>query len=137
MPLLYLVRHGESEANRLSIFSNRDLPHALADLGRAQVEELAGRLQDVAFTAIYASPILSARETAQILADRLHLPFELAPALAEFDMGILEGTFASEGWYRQKTLFESWRNGDTHARASCWSDMVARSSACFHPYSPT
>ena len=116
MPVLYFVRHGESEANRLLVFSNRDLPHALTDVGRAQVEDLALRLlQDVPFAAIYASPIQRARESAEILADRLGAPFELIPALAEFDMGVLEGTSAGEGWQRQKALFEAWRAGDTHA----------------------
>ena len=91
MTLLYFVRHGESEANVLHVFSNRELVHGLTDTGRAQVQALADQLAGVRFDAFYTSPILRARQSAQIVSDRLGLPFEVTPALAEYDVGILEG----------------------------------------------
>src|SRR5438309_10652152 len=51
LPRLYFVRHGESEANRLKVFSNRDVAHGLTETGRAQVERLAAALTHVALAA--------------------------------------------------------------------------------------
>src|SRR3712207_7985054 len=50
--------------------SNRDVPHALTERGRAQVEALAEKLQGIQFGAFYCSPILRARQSANILAAR-------------------------------------------------------------------
>ena len=44
--LVYFVRHGESEANVLNVFSNRGTKHPLTSRGREQVEMLAGKLAD-------------------------------------------------------------------------------------------
>jgi probable phosphoglycerate mutase len=105
---LYFVRHGESEANQLHVFSNRDLPHGLTEKGRAQTERLAGRVRGTAFTAMYASPVLRARQSAEILSTRLHLDFVTTPALAEFDVGVLEGLSDPASWRQYETLLDAW-----------------------------
>jgi broad specificity phosphatase PhoE len=50
---IYFVRHGESEANLLNVFSNTGVKHPLTARGLAQVEALAERLQDAGITAIF------------------------------------------------------------------------------------
>jgi len=65
---IYLLRHGESEANVAGIINDdpaRDV--ALTSLGRAQAEEAARRLADVPFTRAYASQLLRARQTVEIV----------------------------------------------------------------------
>jgi probable phosphoglycerate mutase len=52
---------------------------------------LAESLSDVPLSALYCSPILRARQTAEIVADRLHIPVEIEEGLREYDVGILEG----------------------------------------------
>jgi probable phosphoglycerate mutase len=108
MSLLYFARHGESEANRLRVFSNRDLPHGLTDVGRVQMEHLGERLRHIPFVAFYASPILRARQSAAILSACLGVPYDVTPALSEIDMGILEGTSAPAGWRDQDALLDRW-----------------------------
>jgi len=105
---LYFVRHGESEANRLHVFSNRDLPHGLTARGRQQIEALADRLAPVAFADFYSSPVPRARESAAILSRRLNLPHRITPALAEWDVGTLEGTSADAGWAEYDALCSAW-----------------------------
>jgi broad specificity phosphatase PhoE len=127
---LYCVRHGESEANRLRVFSNRELAHGLTDVGRAQVHALADRLSGVAFDAFYASPILRARESAEILSTRLAIAFEVTAALAEYDVGELEGRSDEHSWHRYDELHSAWvRDGALDARhpgGESYNDVCAR-----------
>ncbi len=114
---LYFVRHGESEANVLQVFSNRDLAHGLTPRGRVQVEDLADRLDGVRFAAFYCSPILRARQSADILSGRLGLDYTIAAALSEYDVGELEGTSSRGSWERYYALRDAWfRDQDWTAR---------------------
>src|SRR5512140_3617462 len=88
---LYFTRHGESEANRLKIISNRDLPHPLTETGRLQASTLAERLRTRPILRVYASPLLRARQTGEILSTALKVPLELVDGLREPDCGELEG----------------------------------------------
>ena len=62
---LYFARHGESEANTLRVISNRESRFGLTTTGKQQAAILADGLKDIPITAIFSSPILRARETAQ------------------------------------------------------------------------
>jgi broad specificity phosphatase PhoE len=129
---LYFVRHGESEANRLHVFSNRDLPHGLTPTGRAQVERLAERLSGIPLAAFYASPTLRARQSAEILGRRLGLGYTVTPALAEFDVGVLEGRSDAASWRRYEALLDAWLGrGEWQARiegGESFEDVRARFS---------
>jgi broad specificity phosphatase PhoE len=89
---LLLIRHGQSVANKEGRLQGQfDSP--LNDHGREQARFLARRLKrgewDV--SAIYASDLRRARETAEILAARLRLPLALDSRLREYDFGVLTG----------------------------------------------
>lgn len=107
---LYFVRHGESEANLLHVFSNTGLKHPLTQAGRAQAEKLAETLDAVHFHSIYSSPVLRAVETSQILANKFNLPVIQTDALKEFDVGELEGHSAPEDWQQFVELNRAWIN---------------------------
>lgn len=95
---LYFVRHGESEANRLHIFSNRPGQYGLTELGRRQARAVAAALRGKPLARIYTSPLLRAVQTAEILSAELDLPFEVNEALREYDVGVLEGETAQNAW---------------------------------------
>lgn len=105
---IYFVRHGESEANTLNIFSNTGRKHPLTALGRTQAAELAGELEGIPFHAIYSSPILRAVETAVILSERLHAAMIQEDALREFSVGELEDHAEPEAWQRFADLNKAW-----------------------------
>jgi probable phosphoglycerate mutase len=88
---LVLVRHGETEWNRLGRVQGRtDIP--LNDTGREQARATARRLQGQTFDAVAASPLSRAAETAQLIADGLRLgPVELVDELVERNYGEAEG----------------------------------------------
>jgi probable phosphoglycerate mutase len=92
---LLLVRHGETDWNaegRLQGQTNRPL----SDFGRRQAGQLADELADDGVEAIYASDLSRARETAEIVGERLGLPVVLDADLREKDWGTWEGLTSVE-----------------------------------------
>jgi probable phosphoglycerate mutase len=95
MTSLLLVRHGETDWNadgRLQGQTDRPL----SDFGRRQAQQLADELAEEKLEAIYSSDLSRARETAEIVGERLGLPVVLDPGLREKDWGTWEGLTAIE-----------------------------------------
>jgi len=108
---IHFTRHGESLANTLHIISNRDLPHPLTDKGREQAQTLATRLAGVPLVRIYASPVLRARQTAEIVGAALKVPVEVTEGLKEYDCGLLEGRGDEAAWAQHAQYWQDWRAG--------------------------
>jgi broad specificity phosphatase PhoE len=65
---IYLLRHGESEANMEGVISEDPAhPYPLTPMGIAHAEVVAEELREVPFTHIYVSEHVRTRETAEIL----------------------------------------------------------------------
>ncbi|EQD70101.1 Phosphoglycerate mutase domain protein, partial [mine drainage metagenome] len=106
-----LVRHGESEANILRILDDDvNAKYHLTDTGKGQVQYALTQLKKLKLELVVSSPILRARETAEILAESLGLSVEVDPDLKEAG----QGTFSQNGYdqlpplYRNFTGQESW-----------------------------
>jgi broad specificity phosphatase PhoE len=92
---LLLVRHGETDWNaegRLQGHSDRPLN----DHGRQQAKALADRLAGESIDAIYASDLARAKETAEIVGERLGLPVVIDADLREKNWGNWEGLTGDE-----------------------------------------
>jgi probable phosphoglycerate mutase len=113
---LYFVRHGQSEANRLNEIANRGLRHGLTAQGRAQAAALAQTLRDKAIYKLYTSPLLRAQQTAEILAQALGVPVEIADALREYDCGTAEGRSDAAAWALYQAAAEAWARGEWGSR---------------------
>lgn len=89
---IYLVRHGETEENRLQILQGH-LPGHLTPLGRQQAEACAQQLENMhlAFDCILYSDLLRTHDTAEIINSHLHLPLYPCPLLRERDWGSFTG----------------------------------------------
>ena len=87
---LILVRHGQTEANRLGrIQGVNDAP--LNEAGRAQAEAAARALASDAPFALYSSPLPRATQTARTIGERVDTqPVEIED-LIEMDVGEFEG----------------------------------------------
>lgn len=112
----YFVRHGQSEANVLREISNRGQRHPLTDLGREQAAALAARLRGAGIVRLYSSPLLRARQTADILAAAWGLDYEVTDALREFDCGVAEGRADKEAWDLWHWLVDEWFAGHAETR---------------------
>jgi broad specificity phosphatase PhoE len=114
--VILLARHGETDDNRapLRVQGSRDTP--LNATGRAQAQELAGRLENEGIVSLWSSQLSRARETAEIVGARLGLEPRIDARLAEGNRGEWEGsTFAEveardpEGWAAWQAAGEGWR----------------------------
>lgn len=93
MTVVYLLRHGATAANRCVPYRlqgrGADLP--LDPLGEAQALRTAEVLAGRDLTAVYSSPLLRARQTADRVAGGAGLVPVIVPALTEADVGLWEG----------------------------------------------
>ena len=83
---MILIRHGQTEFNRVFSATRRDPgirdPH-LTDHGRRQALEVAGALGPHNLSRLFASPYARALETAGIIAEQLRIPITVEPLIAE------------------------------------------------------
>lgn len=90
MTRVYLIRHCTTDNNLKGIFQG-SIDMELGAQGIAQAKCLARRFRDTALEAVYTSPLLRARQTAEAIC--VHYPF--APVaesrLRELNGGLLEG----------------------------------------------
>jgi broad specificity phosphatase PhoE len=80
------ARHGETDYNTTRRFQGL-LPVPLNATGRAQAHALADRVASDDFAALWCSPLLRARETADIVAARIGLDVVEDARLVETDSG--------------------------------------------------
>jgi broad specificity phosphatase PhoE len=110
MTCILLIRHGRTAWNKEERFRGReDLP--LDEVGWAQAKALAHRLavEHPSLTAIYASPLRRARETAAPLAEALGLTVQTEPGLLDIDYGEWQGLTPAEAAERYPTLYQTWQ----------------------------
>lgn len=98
MLTLVLTRHGLTPRSTPEQHLGQRIDIELSNEGRAQAQALAGRLAPLRFERIVASPLVRARQTAEIVAaGLLHpVPLETDPRLAEMDYGEWEGKTYAE-----------------------------------------
>ncbi|MEM0154457.1 MAG: histidine phosphatase family protein [Methanothrix sp.] len=97
MVVAYFVRHGEAETNSRDILSAKYEGYPLTERGRNQVSETARQLEGIEFSKIYSSPVLRARQTAEILRGERKLEINIDERLGERGMGSMEGKPAHNG----------------------------------------
>jgi broad specificity phosphatase PhoE len=107
MTRIYLVRHGATALTAEDRFSG-DVGVELSDEGRAQVAQLAARLQGDGIAAIYCSPMSRTVETARIIAERCGLQPESRDGLREISHGHWEGLTRREVEARFADEYAQW-----------------------------
>jgi broad specificity phosphatase PhoE len=92
---LFLVRHGETMANReYRYIGTRDDP--LSILGQTQATQLAEALSVLPIAAVYSSPLQRTYDTALPIATRHSLEVQRVDDLRECDFGTWEGLSRAE-----------------------------------------
>jgi broad specificity phosphatase PhoE len=113
---LYLLRHGESVANVGRVFAARKVDPPLSDVGVRQAKMQAESLKAFEFSAMYASTLLRARQTAEIVSKCCGLKPIFSSALQEVDVGILDGEDQNDphNWSAYEGVVKKWERGLTH-----------------------
>ncbi|MFZ1154294.1 MAG: histidine phosphatase family protein [Solirubrobacteraceae bacterium] len=112
---IYLARHGQTAYNLERRFQGH-LPVPLDDTGRTQAADLAERASAGAggtpFAALWCSPLLRARETADIVAKRIGLEPREEPRMMETDAGNWTDRLFSDVQAEDPDGFVGFINGD-------------------------
>jgi len=110
---LYLLRHGQSDANANHIFASRSIDPALTDVGHQQIRSQARFLKPLSISELFCSPLLRARQTAEIVGQFCGLVPKINKSLIEVDVGTLDGR--SIEVYENRVVFsrviEQWNLG--------------------------
>lgn len=90
MTTIYLIRHCETKGNQQRLFQGR-IDMDISDAGRAQLERLSERFRDIPLDALYSSPLLRAKRTAEAVAKYQPLAIQIDERLIEINGGCWEG----------------------------------------------
>jgi len=105
--LIYLFRHGEVElAETRRFIGHLDVP--LSPLGERQSAAQAARLSSVKIAAVFASDLVRARRTGEIIGEPHGLVPTVVPELREMAMGRWDGLTAAEIRQREPAKFAEW-----------------------------
>ena len=87
---IYLIRHGETEFNRLGIFRGR-YEVELNDNGRCQAGETGRALKDEDISFILSGPLGRTTETARIVAGEIGVDYRIDEAFNNIALGKWQG----------------------------------------------
>jgi probable phosphoglycerate mutase len=112
--LIYLIRHGETEYNRLDRIQGRGIDAPLNATGERQARAVGRWLRDAGVDAAVSSSLLRARQTASLA---MGLPMDGIPADADLDelsYGAMEGIPVDEQRGDLAELYATWSRGELH-----------------------
>lgn len=88
--MLYIMRHGKTDWNAKHKLQGRtDIP--LNEEGRVMAEKAGEEYKDIHFDVCYCSPLVRAKETAQIVLKGRNIPIITDDRLVEMGFGVCEG----------------------------------------------
>ncbi|MGB9779388.1 MAG: histidine phosphatase family protein [Caldanaerobacter sp.] len=105
---LYIARHGQSKWNLENRMQGmKDIE--LSELGIKQADLLAKRLEEENIEIIYSSDLKRAYMTAEIIAERIKIPFYKEKEFREMSFGVWEGLTAEEIEKNYTGLYSLWK----------------------------
>jgi len=108
MLMLHLARHGDTSQAAEGVFCG-DLDPPLTDAGIVQAQRLATATQGFALTALYCSPKLRARMTAEAVGRACRLSPTIEDGLREIAYGSWEGRREVDVRRDEPAAFDAWR----------------------------
>ena len=104
---LHLVRHGETEWNKLGRFQGQQ-DIALNPRGLAQAKETARAMADVGVIALYSSPLQRTMQVANEISRLASVPVVPLPGVKELNLGELEGITGEEMRTIWPDVYSAW-----------------------------
>ncbi len=109
---IYLIRHGETDFNRLGIVQGSGVDTSLNGTGQNQARAFFEHYKHIPFDKIYISSLQRTRQTVAPFLE-LPIPLEVIPELNEINWGVIEGaTPTPESSQMFLDMLEAWRAGN-------------------------
>jgi broad specificity phosphatase PhoE len=106
--LILLARHGQTDFNAPPVRIQGSLDPPLNETGLAQARELAELVAGEGIRALYASDMLRARMTAEIVGQRIGLEPVIEPRVRECGWGGWEGRLVDDIAREEPEAWQSW-----------------------------
>jgi len=130
---IYLIRHGETDSNRLSIIQGH-LDTELNATGHSQAQSLCERLKSKTIHRLLSSDLKRTQQTAKPLSDCLNLEVELRSSWRELYLGNWEGLNFQQVDEKcpgqQQRYREEWFTFKEHGGES-WKELQERALKAF------
>lgn len=111
---IYIIRHGETDLNKLGIVQGRGMDSELNEKGREQAEAFYRAYKHIPFDKIYTSTLRRTHQTVEKLIES-NIPWTQYPGLDELGWGIHEGQESTEQIRSDfHKITEDWKSGALH-----------------------
>lgn len=111
---LFIVRHGETEYNRLNRLQGRGVDKSLNETGTRQARALQSHFAGHAIDTVYTSSLVRSVETARIVCEDRSIPMHSYSELDEMNFGEIEGQPYESVRERLEEIHKHWQEGGTH-----------------------
>ncbi len=105
---LYIIRHAETEHNKLGLIQGSEVDSNLNEIGKQQSDLFFDFYKDINFEKIYISGLKRTFQTVQRFIN-IGIPFEKFDEFNEISWGVNQGQ--NDDLKEYKELTESWKNG--------------------------
>ncbi|MBM3401300.1 MAG: histidine phosphatase family protein [Bacteroidetes bacterium] len=114
--IIYIIRHGETDLNKLGIVQGRGMNTSLNEKGLKQAEAFYQAYKQIPFDKIYTSSLKRTHQTVKKFIDS-KIPWIQYPGLDELGWGIYEGKETSEELTSNfNNLITQWKEGELHLK---------------------
>lgn len=113
---VYIIRHGQTEFNRLGVVQGAGVDSSLNEVGKLQARAFYKHYHDAGFDTVLTSTLKRTHETMAHFIDQ-GLPWEQFSEINEISWGAHEGQKSTPDMHLQyKEVTEAWEAGDFDAR---------------------
>jgi len=112
MKTIYIIRHGQTEYNKLKLVQGSGINSNLNEVGWKQAEAFFSKYQHISFDRIYTSKLKRTHQTVRKFIEQ-SIPWDQHLGLNEISWGEKEGrVISAEDDARYSRMLNAWRNGD-------------------------
>ncbi|MCC5930811.1 MAG: histidine phosphatase family protein [Cyclobacteriaceae bacterium] len=131
---IYLIRHGQTDYNKLNIVQGRGIDTSLSKEGHRQAKAFFEAYKHIPFRKIYTSTLQRTHQTVKPFIENGYSVIPL-PGLDEISWGCAEGmTYDDENNKQYYQIIESWKKGNIHEKLDGGEsplDIMARQKDAF------
>lgn len=128
---IYLIRHGQTTSDIEDRYGGSYDDH-LTEKGREQLKATAQKLVGKDIEVIFSSPLIRARESAEIIAQAIGTPVEIVDGLQERHYGVLSGLTKEEARQKYPDAVESHKDySQTDPGGESYGDFYRRAVDAF------